>query len=234
MKPPSSFLQEAEEIGVAFDEGDLDRLGRYIELLLEENQRINLTSIREPEEAWRRHVLDALTLLPILAEAPAGAAAVDVGSGGGAPGLPLAIVSPEMRVALIEATGKKARFLESVIDDLSLANARVVNERAETAGRNQSHRETYDFALARAIGPLNVALELTLPLVRPGGQALLTKGAKAEEEVAEARGALDRLRGEVAGVVPSPTGRIVVVDKTGPTPRKYPRRSGEPKRAPLS
>jgi len=233
LKPPSSFLEEAEAIGVAFDRGDLDRLGRYLEMLLDANQRFNLTSIRDPDEAWRRHALDSLTLLPMLVEASGGVSAADVGSGGGAPGLILAIVMPEMRFTLIEATGKKATFLQSVIDELALSNARVANDRAEVVGHDAAHRERYDAVMARAIGRLNVALELTLPLVKVGGQALLIKGAQADEEIAEARGALDRLRAEVAGVVPSPTGRIVVIDKHGPTPGKHPRRPGEPKRAPL-
>lgn len=231
--PPQTFLDESAAIGVAFDDGDLDRFDRYLELLLDANTRFNLTAIREPDEAWRRHILDSLTLLPMLATLGAGESVVDVGSGGGAPGLPLAIALPELRFTLIESTGKKAVFLEETVSALGLANVSVVNRRAEDAGRSEAHRDRHAAATARALGPLRVSLELVLPLVRVGGLGLFIKGAKAEAEIAEAGGALKALGGAIIDVAPTPTGRIVVVEKQRPTDRRHPRRPGEPKRDPL-
>lgn len=227
-----AFLARAAALGISFEEGDLDRFGGYLSLLLDETTRVNLTSVRDPDEAWMKHIFDSLTLLPLLVELEAGSAVADVGSGGGAPGLPLAIALPGLRFTLIESTGKKAAFLERASSSLGLTNVEVLAERAETVGRS-ARRETFAAATARAVGPLRVVAELVLPLARVGGRALLIKGGRAEEEVQEAAGALAALRGEVEGIVPTPTGRIVSLVKRRPTPRRFPRRPGEPKHAPL-
>ena len=231
--PPDRFFALADQIGVAFDAGDLDLFGRYLDLLLDANTRFNLTAIRDPDEAWVRHVLDSLTLLPTLSGLDADARIADVGSGGGAPGLPLAIALPNFRFTLIESTGKKARFLEETAHTLGLPNVRIVNARAETAGHDPDLRGRFAAATARALGPMRVALELVTPLLRPGGLALFIKGEKAPAEITAAAGALRRLRCAVLDVAPTPTGRIVVVEQRAPTPDAYPRRPGEPKRDPL-
>jgi 16S rRNA (guanine527-N7)-methyltransferase len=231
-QPPDSFLDAAGAHGIAFDPGDLDRLGQFLELLLEANRSFNLTRITDHEEAWHKHVLDSLTLLPVVVQSGATTLA-DVGTGGGLPGLPLAIVHPGLAVTLVEATGKKARFLEGAIETLALPNARVACERAETVGRDETQRERYDVVTARAVGPMRVLLELTVPLARVDGLVVAIKGAKAEAEIAEARNALHRLHARVETVVPTPTGRLVVVRKLRVTPKLYPRRPGEPKRDPL-
>ncbi len=234
LPPPLGFLAKAEEFGIAFDEGDLGRLGMYLALLLETNKSFNLTAITDPAEAWERHVLDSLTLVPTLGELAAGAEIVDVGSGGGAPGLVLGSVCPGNRFTLVEATGKKARFLEETARAMGLANVRVIADRAENLGRDhREHREKYDAALARAVGRIAVVAELVIPLLKVGGLALLTKGRQAEEEIAEAKEALFLLHAAVAGVVETPTGRVVAIEKRRQTPRIYPRRPGEPARSPL-
>jgi len=238
---PESFLAEAEGMGLAFDAGDLDRLRGYLRLLYEANQRMNLTAIRDPADAWSRHVLDSLTLLPWIAatiERTAGegraASLIDVGSGGGLPGLVLACVQPELRIVLVEATGKKARFLAQASAALGLDRVEVLPQRAEEVGQDPGHRETHDLVTSRAVGALNVLAEYLVPLARPDGTILAIKGAKAEHEIADAKQALHKLHSHVFEVVPTPTGRIVVMTKSRPTPRAYPRRVGEPRRQPLS
>lgn len=256
LAPTQAFLEGAAALGIEFEAGDVERLGAYLALLLETNKRFNLTAVTDPDEAWVRHILDSLTLLPLLAEAQeeaqdrgeAGALRViDVGSGGGLPGVPLAIVMPGVRFTLLETTGKKAAFLREAAAALGLGNVEVVQERAEVLGqdrgervdragrteREHGHREAYDAAVARAVGPMAVIAELTVPLVKVGGRVLLIKGQKAAEELAAAKQALYLLHAQHAGTVETPTGRIVVLEKARPTPRAYPRRSGEPKRAPL-
>lgn len=234
LKPSDAFLIASEEQGIAFDEGDLERLGRYLALLAEANQAFNLTAITDPPEMWMRHIFDSLTLMAALADLSEGTTVVDVGSGGGAPGLPLAIMMPKLRFSLVESTRKKAAFLADAAKKLSCENVDVVSERAEILGEFRSgHRETYDVAIARAVGRIAVVAELTIPLVKEGGLVLLIKGQKADEELEEARRALDVLHAECAGIVETPTGRIVVLEKVARTPRLYPRRPGEPKRAPL-
>lgn len=238
---PDVFLTEAEQLGLAFDPGDLDRLGRFLDLLYEANARMNLTAIRDPAEAWSRHVLDSLTLMPWLRAATEAAetagrspSVIDIGSGGGLPGLVLACVAPQTSITLVESTGKKARFLQETASALGLDRVRVLAERAEVVGRDPDHREIHDLVTSRAVGPLNVLAEYLVPLARPDGVVTAIKGARAEEEIAEAKQAIYRLHAEVVEVHPTPTGRIVVLAKKRPVPKAYPRAVGEPKRRPLA
>lgn len=230
--PPPEFLSHLSELTIPISDAALRKLGHYLSLLLETSRHINLTAIRDPDEAWLRHVLDSVTLYHPLKLVNA-RTVLDVGSGGGLPGIPLAIITPEVHFTLLEATGKKARFLEAVVRDLQLRNVAVVQERAEVIGRHPEHREGYETVLARAVGHLRVLLELTVPLAAVGGGVLAIKGEKAETEIAEAKGALHLLHAHVVGTERTPTGTIVLIEKTRTTPRKYPRKPGEPKRSPL-
>jgi 16S rRNA (guanine527-N7)-methyltransferase len=244
LSPPPGVVEAAADLGVEFEPGDLERLGRYLALLLAVNAQFNLTAVTDPGEMWTRHVLDSLTLLGPLAALAEGRPdqhhatstplrVIDVGSGGGLPGLVLAIVLPDMHFTLLESTGKKAEFLRHAAASLGLKNVAVLSERAEKVGQSPHHRERYDAAVARAVGPMAVIAELTIPLVRIGGQVLLIKGARAEEELTEARQALYLLHTHHAGTLETPTNRLVVLEKARKTPKVYPRREGEPKRVPL-
>jgi len=236
LAPPASFLRDAEALGVAFEPGELEQLGRYLALLLKANAVMNLTRVVEPEAAWRKHVLDALTLLPFLEELAAGASIADVGSGGGSPGFLLAIVTPRAQLHLVESVGRKAAFLTQAARLLGLDNVRVHNERAETLGAHAPRgalREACDAVVARALGRMAVALELTTPLVRVGGLALFIKGEKAQEELEASKQAQRTLYARPVATQRTPTGVVVAFVKDRPTPRAYPRRPGEPARRPL-
>ena len=231
---PEAVVAALAAQGIELDAGEPERLRGYLRALLEANERFNLTAVTDAAEAWVRHVQDSLSLVPFLASAGA-KAVIDVGSGGGLPGMPLAIAMPDVSFTLLEATGKKAAFLEETARALGCANVRVVNDRAEAAGQDHhAHRATYDVAVSRAVGRLNVLAELTVPFVREGGTVLCIKGAQAPEEVAEAKQALYRLHAQVADLVRTPTGTVVVIEKVRATPRSYPRSPGEPKRRPLA
>lgn len=231
---PEAVVAALAAQGIELEAGDAERLRGYLRALLEANERFNLTAVTDPGEAWVRHVQDSLSLVPFLASAGA-KAAIDVGSGGGLPGMPLAIAMPDVSFTLLEATGKKAAFLEETARTLGCANVRVANERAEAAGQDHhAHRAMYDVAVSRAVGRLNVLAELTVPFVREGGTVLCIKGAQAPEEVAEAKQALYRLHAQVVELVRTPTGTVVVIEKVRATPRSYPRSPGEPKRRPLA
>ncbi|MEZ6235398.1 MAG: 16S rRNA (guanine(527)-N(7))-methyltransferase RsmG [Phycisphaerales bacterium] len=238
LAPPAKFGELCAEFGLTLDAAEIDRLGRYLWLLLETNTHHNLTAIKDADEAWTRHIFDSLTLTAVLGELSGGEdgqgpRVIDVGSGGGLPGIPLAIAMPDLRFTLLEATGKKAAFLRHAAAELGLGNVEVVAARAESAGREDGRRDAYDAAVARAVGPLAVIAELTTPFVRTGGLAVLVKGERAEEELAAAKQALHLLHAGHAGTVETPTGRLVVLEKLRRTPKPYPRRDGEPKRVPL-
>ncbi|MEZ6242360.1 MAG: 16S rRNA (guanine(527)-N(7))-methyltransferase RsmG [Phycisphaerales bacterium] len=248
LTPPPAFLEAAGAIGVSFDAGEVERLGRYLAFVLEANKSFNLTAIEEPSAAWERHILDALTLLPVLAEATPEAEGeplclIDVGSGAGLPGIPLAIARPDVRVTLLDATAKKCDFLRACALELGLSNVEVVCARAEQAGQDRGARtaggragalrDAYDIVVARAVGRLATLAELTVPFARVGALVALVKGEKADEELAEAKQALHMLHAAHAGTIQTPTGRIVVLEKVRATPKIYPRRDGEPKRSPL-
>ena len=243
MTPPAGWIGRAGELGITFEPCEVERLGRYLAILLDANSRMNLTAIREESEAWDKHILDALTLVAVLSDLEDGARVVDIGSGGGLPGIPLAIVMPSVLFTLVDATAKKCRFLEETAAALGLSNVRVINDRAERMGgdigsrspegRQDAHREQYDLAVARAVGRMAMLVELTVPLVKIGGLIVLTKGQKADEELAEAKQALYMLHTTHAGTIDTPTGKIVVLEKQRKTPRDYPRGNGEPKRSPL-
>ncbi|MDA1024951.1 MAG: 16S rRNA (guanine(527)-N(7))-methyltransferase RsmG [Planctomycetota bacterium] len=236
--PPESFLTASSAAGIHFEPEDIPRIGRYLELLYDANSRMNLTGIRDPEEAWFRHVLDSLTLLPWVLEMREkigeNTRLIDVGSGGGLPGMILACVQPDLDITLLETTGKKARFLAETAEELGLERVQVANDRAETMGRDPVQRESYHLVTARAVGPLNVLAEYAVPLAHPDGLVLAIKGAKAEAEIEEAKQALHKLHASVIAVHQTSTGRIVVIEKNRPVPRLYPREVGEPKRRPLN
>lgn len=233
LPPPAGFSDRVRTLGFEVRPGDIERLGHFLALLLAGTRLMNLTAIRDPVQAWERHILDSLTLVPLLSPLPAGAHVADVGSGGGLPGMPLAIVMSALRFTLIEATAKKARFLEQVVARLGLTNVAVINDRAERVGREPDRREQFDAVVARAVGPLATVAELTVPLARIHAPVLLIKGQRVGDELTAAGAALSRLGVSFQNLVPTPTGQIVVLRKHTATPRQFPRPPGIPARFPL-
>ena len=227
----------ARALGLDLTPAQLDQFARYQAMLLDWNTRINLTAIAAPEDVQRKHFLDSLTCLAVLP--PGALRLIDVGSGAGFPGLPLLLARPELSVTLLEATGKKVKFMEHVVAELGLTGVRIVNARAEEAGRDPAERERYDWAVARAVAPLPELAEYLLPLVRVGGCALAQKGRDAAAEAEGAARALKRLGGRLAEVrrvfVPDLEDEraLIVVEKVTPTPKQYPRRPGEPRKNPI-
>lgn len=208
-----------------------DRFGRYFTLLTEWNRTRNLTAITEPEAVAEKHFFDSLAAVPLLA---AGARCIDVGTGAGFPGIPLLIVRPDLSVTLLDALQKRVEFLEAVLEALGLS-ARCLHLRAEDAGRDAALRASFDAALTRAVAPLPVLLELTVPLLRVGGQSIAYKGDPAGE-LAAAQSACAQLRCACRSI-PIPAGygarTLVVAEKQAETPPRFPRRAGLPAKQPL-
>lgn len=212
-----------------------EQLSRYLDLLFEANAKMNLTRITDRAAAEVQHIGDALTLLPHLPRQPH--ALVDVGAGGGVPGIPLAIVRPELRVTLIESTKKKAVFLRDAVAALGLGHVTVLDCRAEDAGRGEL-REAFDVATARAVATLDWLAEWCLPLVSRGGKLLAMKGQRAAEEVPAAEKAI-KLLGGAAPVVhpvelPGSEHRVIVeIAKLTRTDKLFPRPATSAKGKPL-
>jgi 16S rRNA (guanine527-N7)-methyltransferase len=222
----------AAEIGVAVSPAQVHLLERHAALITMWNRRLRLTGARTAEDVARILILGALEILRFL---PSAGSVLDLGSGAGIPGIPMAVMRAGVWIVLVEASRRKAAFLELAVRDLGLANVAVLNARAEEVGRDPDHRERYDAVTARALAPLRVLVEYALPLLRVGGVAVFPKGAGAADEVAAAADVLRILGGRAETEPPSrPQGSpVVVIRKTAPTPPEFPRRPGIPVRRPV-
>ncbi len=236
-----TLAEQADTMGLRLTDEQIDRFRRYLVGLTDWNRRVNLTSAGVLADAERVLFLDSLTLVPLIRRhQPAASRLVDVGSGAGIPGLAVKIAMPELHVTLVEATGRKAEFLRWVCGSLELSDIDVLAERAEVAAHREGLRETFDIATARALGPLSVVLELTLPFCRVGGMLIAPRGADVEEEAVRCAGVAETLGGRV-GTVERASGlgardrtALLTVDKVAGSPAAYPRRDGVPAKRPLA
>lgn len=228
----------ADSLGLRLSPAQLDALAVYERELLDWNQRINLTAIRDVDGIRRKHLLDSLSCALAWGETVP-ASLIDVGTGAGFPGLVLKVLYPDLRLTLVESVGKKANFCRHVADRLGLQDVAILTARAEEAGRMPGHRAAYDWAVARAVAVLPALCEYLLPLARVGGGMLAQKGVTGPRELAESANALRLLGGRAREPLPVRLPGIedqrwlIVIDKVAPTPEDYPRRTGVPTRSPL-
>lgn len=222
------------ENGLVLSDAVIARLEKYLELLIEWNRQMDLTSVPENEMA-QRHFVDSL--LPLKQENlfPEGCSLIDVGTGAGFPGLVLAAARDDMKVTLLEAQQKRCTFLQAVCDKLGLNNVAIIHDRAETLGKTDAHREQYDRAVARAVAPMNVLCEYLLPFVQVGGMAVCWKGPQVEQERTDGNAAAVKMGGSEMHILPTDQGGHVVacVEKTEKTLPQYPRKNGMPAKRPL-
>lgn len=234
----NDWIENLAGTGILLSAAQLKQFEAYLQLLLEWNARINLTAVRQPDAIRWRHFYDSLTCATVM-ENVNGRHLIDIGTGAGFPGLPLKILFPELQVTLVESVAKKARFLEAVVAALGLSQVHIVSERAESLGQNGRYREQFDWAVARAVAELRILAELLLPFCREGGMMLAQKGENIETELAAAGKAIELLGGgapvikEVMIPEKEAPHYLVLIEKIGETPQKYPRRIGVPAKRPL-
>jgi 16S rRNA (guanine527-N7)-methyltransferase len=241
MSASTAFLAAtARDLGLELTQRQLDQLALYANRLA--TAATNLVSARDRDQVERRHLSESLACGRLLAKhglLPDGTRLLDLGAGGGLPGIPLKIAWPNIELTLLESIARKCRFLEQVIAELSLEGTAVLEGRAETLAHQPVHRDRYDLVVARAVAALPVLVEYALPFLRLGGRLAALKGTTALEEIDAAQTALRELGGRLvdAPAFDPPHGSrqtIVLIEKTAPTPGRYPRREGIPAKRPLT
>lgn len=234
-----SLIQDAKTLfNVHLTARQVMSLITYEKELLEWNQKFNLTAIRDVESIRTKHFLDSYSCV-LAWQANPPLRLIDVGTGAGFPGIPLKIIYPQMHVTLVESVGKKAMFCQHIVSKLGLENIEVIKTRAEDIGQKTEHRESYDYAVARAVANLNILSEYLLPLVKIGGSVLAQKGETAHAETQSAEKAIKLLGGKLKQIIPVQLPNVaderflVLIDKVHATPEVYPRKAGIPAKMPL-
>ncbi len=234
------LVSGAEALGIRLTEAQARQFVRYYAELARWNERVNLTAITEWEAVQSRHFLDSISAaLALPAETLQAGSFIDVGSGGGFPGIPMKLAFPGMRCTLLDSTAKKTAFLAHLRDALELQDISVRTGRAETLARALDMREQFDVAFARAVAEVAALAELTLPFARVGGLVVMHKKADAAAEIERAQGAIETLGGCLREVIPVTLPKLedralVVLEKRRPTHERYPRRPGMPSKRPLT
>ena len=235
-KPLDLLKEKAEKYGITLDDKALERFDLYAKLLVEWNEKINLTAITEPEEIVIKHFLDCLTVFSKV-DIKENAKIIDVGTGAGFPGLVMLIARPDLQMTLMDSLNKRLNVIRDILEKLGLT-AEVVHSRAEDGGQNKAYREKYDYSTARAVSNLRDLTEYCLPFVKVGGAFIAMKAAKAEEEIVGAEKAIRILGGTVSEkhtfeLEDAGERNIILIKKISSTPAKYPRPSAKIAKFPL-
>ncbi|MCI8361968.1 MAG: 16S rRNA (guanine(527)-N(7))-methyltransferase RsmG [Clostridia bacterium] len=226
--------EKAKLINIELEENQIKKFYNYMNLLLEWNEKINLTAITEPNEIILKHFIDSTTILKYIEN---NMKVVDVGTGAGFPGIPLNIVNTNVNYTLVDSLNKRINFLNEVIEKVDLKNINTVHSRIEDFAKN--NKETFDIATSRAVASLNILLEYLLPLVKIGGICICMKGSNAKEEIESASKALEILGGKIEKVeeITLPESdivrNIIIIRKIKSTPNKYPRKAGMATKEPI-
>ena len=225
-----------EKISLKFNEKQLNKFYLYMNLLIEWNEKINLTAITEPDEIIIKHFIDSLTIEKYIEE---NSTLADIGTGAGFPGIPLKIYRDDINIKLIDSLNKRINFLNEVIEKLELKNINTVHSRIEDFGKNKKYREKFDFSTARAVANMSTLAEYLLPVVKVGGKCICMKGNVIEEELNNSKNAINILGGKVLKIdkfnLPDTDieRNIIIIEKEKNTPNKYPRKAGIPSKEPL-
>lgn len=230
------FLREAEKMNISVSQRQIEQFGEFARLLAEKNRVMNVTAVTDEDGIAVKHFADSVSILTA-ADINDGARVIDVGTGGGFPGIPLLIMRPGINLTLLDSTSKKIDFVSDVISRLGL-KAEAVSGRAEELANEPARREKYDICVSRAVASLNVLSELCLPFLKKDGLFISMKGSRTEQEIEDSREALKTLGGEIIDVreialIDGFDRRLIVIRKTGETDKKYPRQYGRIIKNPL-
>lgn len=231
-----SLAEQLASVEVHATDRQLDQLIQYMSLILDRNQHINLTAIREEDAFLKGHYVDS-AFLCTLTEYQRAETVLDMGTGAGFPGVPLAILSPEKQFTLVDSLAKRLRVIDEFADTIGITNVKTIHARAEDIGHDPVHREHYDLVVSRAVAELNTLSEYCLPLVKTGGWFIAYKGAGAQEELSRATKAIHVLGGVGEKIIPYRDDEwdhsLVVIPKEKSSPKKYPRKAGTPSKTPI-
>lgn len=228
------FVKEEKRINLDISDNNIEKLYNYMKMLLEWNEKINLTAITDEKDVITKHFIDCLTIFNLINE---NSKVIDVGTGAGFPGIPVAITK-NVEITLLDSLNKRINFLNEVKQKLNLYNVESIHGRAEDVAKQKEYREKFDVAVSRAVAPMNVLLEYLLPFVKVGGICICMKGPKVLEELNEAKNAIKILGGEFVQTInlkldEEMERNIVIIKKVQETSNKYPRKAGMPSKQPL-
>ena len=230
------LVNKAKEIGISLNEEQVRKFYDYMLVLLDWNEKINLTAITDVKEIILKHFIDSITICKYI---PENSKLLDVGTGAGFPGIPVKIIRDDVTIVLLDSLNKRILFLEDVIEKLKLTNIIAVHGRAEEFGKNKKFRQCFDIVTSRAVANMAVLSEYLLPFVKIDGKAVIMKGSECEEELKDAEKAISVLGGKLKAVdkffLPSSDIKrsIIVLDKIKNTPSQYPRKAGTPAKKPI-
>lgn len=216
-----------------------NKMCAYMDAILEKNQYINLTAVRDRDEFISKHLLDSLSCIAV-PEFEKSKTVIDIGTGAGFPGVPLAIACPNKKFLLVDSLNKRLKIIKELTEELGIDNVEVFHTRAEDAAKNTEYRDNFDVCVSRAVASLDVLTEWCMPFVRKGGHFIPFKGAKAEEEIEAADAAIKALGGKynrsenfLSEEEGSESHTLVIIDKIKPTPKRFPRKPGEARKNPI-
>ncbi|MEI8216123.1 MAG: 16S rRNA (guanine(527)-N(7))-methyltransferase RsmG [Eubacteriales bacterium] len=236
------ILEKAlDSMEIKYTEEQINKFAIYMELVLKWNESVNLTSIKDEDEFILKHFVDSIMCAreDLFKDAKK---IVDIGTGAGFPGIPLAILFPHKKFTLVDSLSKKINIIKDIVEKLELKNVILVHSRAEDFGRNKRDREAYDLCVSRAVAKLAVLSEYCIPLVRQGGYFIAYKGSDIDEELRESLKAIEEMGGKVAAVVDFLNSqeqkeeinhKLIIIEKVSPTPDTYPRKAGLPQKEPI-
>ncbi len=229
-----NIKEKAKKLNLNLDNEEIKKFYNYMNLMLEWNEKINLTAITKEDDIIIKHFIDSLTVLKYLND---GDKIADVGTGAGFPGIPISIVNKKSKITLIDSLNKRIKFLEDVKNKIKIENVECVHARAEDFG--QDNKEKYDVSISRAVANMKVLVEYLIPLVKVDGKVICMKGPDADEEIEEAKYAINELGGKIIEIdnIKLPDTdierKIIIIKKIKETPKKYPRKAGTPSKEPL-